>query len=292
MHIPVLTERVLEYLNPQLNENFIDCTAGGGGHLFALAERVAPKGKVLAIDWDTRAVATLREEIRKRKLQNRVILENENFAHIQEVVARNKFQKVAGILFDLGFSSDQLESEGRGFSFQRDEPLDMRYSQQNPVGAEKILNYSSKAQLERILAEYGEEKFAKQIAEAVVQSRAQKPLHKTFQLVRIVEQAVPRWYLSKKIHAATKTFQALRLAVNNELENLRLGLRGAETIARPNGRIAVISFHSLEDRIVKEFFKQESTVRPITKKPITPSLAEIKRNPRARSAKLRVAEKL
>ena len=217
MHIPVLTEKILEYLAPKPNENFIDCTAGGGGHTFAIAVLVAPKGKVLAIDWDPEAITLLKEEVRKRKLQQRVILENENFAHIKEAARRQRFQSVGGIVFDLGFSSDQLESRGRGFSFQRDEPLDMRYSPNNPDTAEKLLNYSSKAQLEQILKEYGEEQFASHIAQAIVRARAQKHLQKTSQLVGIIEQATPKWYRSKRIHPATKTFQALRIALNNEL---------------------------------------------------------------------------
>lgn len=292
MHEPVLTEKILEYLDPQPNENFIDCTAGGGGHTFAIAARIAPKGKILALDWDTDTIQSFTEEIRKRKLQNRVFAENENFAHIKEVAEKNAFRPVAGILFDLGLSSDQLESRGRGFTFQKEEPLDMRYSMQNPVTAEKLLNYSSKIQLERMLKDYGEEQFAKQIAEAIVQNRTQTHLQKTSQLVQIVEQATPKWYQRKKIHPATKTFQALRIAVNSEMENIRQGLQGATELISQNGKIAVISFHSLEDRIVKEFFRQEPLLNPITKKPIIPSQAEIKQNPRARSAKLRVAVKI
>lgn len=292
MHIPVLSEKVLEYFAPKPNENFIDCTTGGGGHTFAIAEHTHPKGKMLALDWDEETIQNLKQEIRKRKLQDRVIVENENFARIKEIAARNKFRPIAGILFDLGFSSDQIENRKRGFSFRREEPLDMRYSKQNSTTAEKILNYSSKAELERILKEYGEEEFAKQIAEAIVQSRAQKPLQKTSQLVRIIQQATPTWYHRKKIHPATKTFQAIRIATNNELENLRQGLREAAKLLDSQGKIAVISFHSLEDRIVKEFFKQESSLKAMTKKPITPSESEIKSNPRARSAKLRVAIKL
>lgn len=289
MHVPVLTEKILEYLAPKPNENFIDCTAGGGGHTFAIAERIAPKGKVLAIDWDPEQIKNLKLKV--KNYDGRLLLREGNFANISEIAHQEKFHPVHGILFDLGFSSDQLESRGRGFSFQRDEPLDMRYNPNNPVTAEKLLNYSSKAQLEQILKEYGEEEFAEQIAQAIVQSRTQKHLQKTFQLVRIVEQATPKWYLRKKIHPATKTFQALRIAVNSELENLREGLRQAKELAGLNGKIAVISFHSLEDRIVKEFFKHEPLLTPMHKKPIAPSAAEIKSNPRARSAKLRVAIK-
>lgn len=292
MHTPVLTEKILEYLNPQPNEHMIDCTAGSGGHTFAIADLIGPKGKILALDWDEETIKILQEEIRKRKLQQCVFAENENFAHIKEAANRNKFKPVAGILFDLGFSLNQIENRGRGFSFQKEEPLDMRYNAQNPVTAEKLIQYSSKAQLEHMLKEYGEEQFAKQIAEALLESRTHKHLQKTSQLVEIVEQATPKWYQHRKIHPATKTFQALRITVNNELENLKEGLKGAADILEPQGKIVVISFHSLEDRIVKEFFKQEPTLKPITKKPITPSAQEIRRNPRARSAKLRAATKI
>ena len=288
MHIPVLKEKVLEYLDPQPNQHFIDCTAGGGGHAMAILERTAPRGKVLAIDWDREAISRLRET-------SRFIPREGNFAQVKEIANREKFQPVEGILFDLGMSTTQLEEGKRGFSFRPPaggEPLDMRYSTQQPVTAEKLLNYSSKAQLERILKEYGEEQFAKQIAKAIVQTRAQKHIEKTSQLVQIVEEATPKWYHRKKIHPATKTFQALRIAANNELENLEQGLRGAAELISPNGKVVVISFHSLEDRIVKTFFKQEPSLKPFTKKPIVPTDTEIKKNPRARSAKLRVAIKL
>ncbi len=291
MHVPVLTEKILEYLNPQPNENFVDCTAGGGGHTFAIAERIAPKGKLLALDWDPETCKNLREEIRARKLQHRVLLENESYAHLTEAVQKQKLHPIAGIIFDLGLSSDQLESRGRGFSFLKDEPLDMRYSPSNPVSAEKLLHYSSKAQLEEIFKKYGEEEFAEQIAQAIVQNRGQRNLKRTAQLVSIIEEATPKWYHRKKIHPATKSFQALRIAVNNELENLREGLMQAKDLLGPQGKIAVISFHSLEDRTVKEFFKQELSLQQVTKKPIVASFIETKKNPRARSAKLRVAIK-
>lgn len=296
MHIPVLTEKILEYLNPQPNENFVDCTAGGGGHTLAILERTTPKGKVLAIDLDPSAIQLLKTSLsarsrEARQIQNRLVLREGNFANIKEIARQEKFPPAHGILFDLGLSSDQLESRGRGFSFQKDEPLDMRYSQSNPISAEKILNYSSKAELTQIFKEYGEEEFAEEIAQAIVQSRTQKHLQKTSQLVHIVEQATPKRYHRMRIHSATKTFQALRIAVNNELENLREGLRNSVELLGPNGKIAVISFHSLEDRIVKEFFKQEARLQPITKKPIMASFVEIKKNPRARSAKLRLAQK-
>jgi len=293
MHKAVLTDKILEYLDPKPNQNFVDCTAGAGGHSTAILERTAPKGKVLAIDWDPEAIKELRAQSPIRRLtdQNRLILREGNFADIKNIVQEEKFQPIAGILLDLGFSSDQL-NRGRGLSFAKDEPLDMRYSDTNPVTAEKIVNFSSKAELERILKEYGEEQFAKQIAAAIVEHRAQKPITKTGQLVKIIEQGTPKSYQRKKISAATKTFQALRIAANNELENVQAGLKGAAEILPAGGNIAVISFHSLEDRMVKNYFKQEHLLQPITKKPIIPSQTEIRHNPRSRSAKLRVATKL
>ncbi|HEX9721935.1 MAG TPA: 16S rRNA (cytosine(1402)-N(4))-methyltransferase RsmH [Candidatus Paceibacterota bacterium] len=291
MHKAVLTDKILEYLDPKPNQNFVDCTAGAGGHTTAILERTAPKGKVLAIDWDQEAIKQLKIQNPKSKIQNRLVLREGNFADVKNIVREEKFQPITGIVFDLGFSSDQL-GRGRGLSFQKDEPLDMRYSKTNPVTAEKIVNFSSKAELERILKEYGEEEFANQIATAIVEHRAQKPITKTGQLVKIIEQATPKSYQRKKIAAATKTFQALRIAANNELENVRAGLKGAAEVLPAGGTIAVVSFHSLEDRVVKNFFKQEHSLQPITKKPIVPSQTEIQHNPRSRSAKLRVAKKL
>jgi len=291
MHTPVLTDKVLEYLDPKPNKNFVDCTAGAGGHIFAIAEHTAPKGKILAIDWDADTVLLLKQEIRNRKLQSRIILVNENFAHLKQIVKDHKFQSIAGILFDLGFSSDQLQRK-RGFSFQKDEPLDMRYSKDNPITAEKLVNYSSRGELEYILKQYGEEQFAKQIAQAIVRHRTTKPIQKTSQLVKIIESVVPKSYQRKKIHAATRTFQALRIATNNELENIRQGIQEAADILSPGGKLAVLSFHSLEDRIIKQFFKTEQSLQIITKKPVLASETEINRNPRARSAKLRVATKV
>lgn len=290
MHTPVLTEKVLEYLNPQPNTNIIDCTTGTGGHTIPILERIAPKGKILAIDWDPQQIKNVK--VRAKNFLERLTLREGSFADIKEIARQEKFYPVHGILFDLGFSADQIENPQRGFSFRKEGPLDMRYSPKNPLTAEKIVNWSNKAELEGLLRTYGEEQFASEIAQAIVQARAQKHINKTSQLAHLIEKATPKWYSRRKIHAATKTFQALRIATNNELENLKQGLRGAVDILAPKGRIVVISFHSLEDRIVKEFFKQEPMLKPITKKPITPSPQEIQKNPKARSAKLRAAFKV
>ena len=291
MHIPVLKDKVIEYLAPKPNEHFIDCTIGQGGHTTAILAKTGPKGKVLGIDQDSAFLSQLKQTVQKT-YKNRLILAEGNFAHITTIAQQEKFKPVHGILFDLGFSSLHIEESKRGFSFTKQEPLDMRYSVSNPLTAEKIVNYWSKADIERILKEYGEEQFSKEIAKALAEQRTRMPIVKTTQLVKIIEEATPNWYHRKKAHPATKTFQALRIAVNRELENIREALPHAVELVEPNGKIAVISFHSLEDRIVKNFFKTHPSLSMITKKPITPSLQEQKTNPKARSAKLRVALKL
>ncbi len=289
MHIPVLAEEVVKLLDSKENENFIDCTLGNGGHAAAILERTGPKGKLLGIDWDESSIKTAAANL--KSFGSRAILVQDNFANMQAIAAREKFHNVQGILFDLGFSTPQMEDAERGLSFQKDGPLDMRYSSMNPVTAEKIINYWSRPELERILKDYGEERFWRQIAEGIIQERGGRQITRTRQLVSIIENAVPKRFQGGRIHAATRTFQALRIATNNELENIQKGLEAALSVASVGGRIAVISFHSLEDRIVKRFFNSTSSLKPITKKPVVASLREVRLNPKARSAKLRVAVK-
>jgi len=277
VHIPVLQKEVLQYLDPKPNENFIDCTIGEGGHAAAILEMIAPRGKILGIDYQLRL-----------KPRERLILAEGNFADLKSIVEKYKFRPVSGILFDLGFSSWHLEESGRGFSFQRREPLDMRYDINSQLTAEKIVNFWSKFEIEKILSEYGEEKFAGQIAERIVEERKIRPIKNTPQLTEIVRRSVGG---RGKINPATRTFQALRIAVNDELGNLARVLPQAIEVLGLGGRLVVISFHSLEDRIVKNFFKNPSFLL-LTKRPITPDFGEIKSNPRARSAKLRVVEKI
>src|SRR3989344_9168309 len=281
MHIPVLQKEVLQELDPKPNEHFIDCTFGGGGHASAILEKIAPRGKILCIDWST-------ELVKKNKASHNLILVCDNFANLKEIVRENRFDQVSGILFALGYSSWHLEQSGRGFSFQRKEPLDMRYSLKNQLSAEKILNYWSKFDIEKILREYGEEKFSAQIAEGIVEERKARAIKHTLQLVEIIKKSVRG---RQRIHPATRTFQALRIAVNDELNNLQKALPQALKILRSGGRLVTISFHSLEDRIVKNFLKQGSW-HILTKKPITPSLLELRINPRAPSATLRAAQKI
>lgn len=275
-HIPVLQKEVLEYLNPKPNDNFIDCTIGEGGHALVILEKTAPQGKILGIDW----------EVRIKAKDKRLVLVQDNFANLKKIVKKQKFKKVTGILFDLGMSSWHLEESGRGFTFKKAEPLDMRYSKLSKLTAEKIVNYFSRFEIEKILQEYGQEKKAHQLSERIVRARAFVPFKTTAQLVKITEEL--------SIHPQ-RTFQALRIAVNDELNNLKKVLPQTIDILKKRGRVAVISFHSLEDGMVKNFFREKSKqnlMKILTKKPITPSGKEVKSNPRSRSAKLRIAEKI
>ncbi|MCJ7786678.1 16S rRNA (cytosine(1402)-N(4))-methyltransferase RsmH [Patescibacteria group bacterium] len=291
IHISVLQKEVLEYLSPKPNQNFIDCTIGEAGHTLAILEKNRPKGKVLGIEWDIELYKNL-----SKSDTNRLVLVNDNFVNLKEIVDREKFKPVEGILFDLGMSSWHLEKSGRGFSFLRNEPLDMRFGVQNELTAEKIVNKWKAKDIERVLEEYGEERFAKRIAKNIVEIRRFKPIETTFQLLDVIKKAVPGWYQHRKIHFATKTFQALRITVNDELKNLKEALPQALEILMPGGYLVIISFHSLEDRIVKNFFRnqaKEESLKILTKKPISPSKEEeIKINPRSRSAKLRAILKI
>jgi len=298
MHIPVLQKEVLKYLDPKPNQNFIDTTIGKGGHALAILERILPKGRILGIDWSPELIQDLKIKIQKAELKSNLTLVCDNFANLKEIVKRERFLAVSGILFDLGMSSWHLTEAGRGFSFLKNEPLDMRYSPQNPLTAEKIVNYWSKSEMEKILREYGEERFAKKIAEKIIEVRKSKPIKTTSQLVEIIKKAVPSRYHTRfggypKIHFATRTFQALRINVNDELNNLEKAFPQALEILKPGGRLVVISFHSLEDRIVKNFYRNSSPEKLtiLTKKPVRPQKEEIKINPRSRSAKLRACQK-
>jgi len=295
VHIPVLQKEVLEFLEPKPNENFIDCTIDGGGHALAILEKIKPNGKILGIDLDEKVTGHL-------KSKDNLILVCDNYVNLKEIVAnlrlvsrrekKYQFGPVSGILFDLGMSSWHLEESGRGFTFLKDEPLDMRYSTEfsifnfqfsNGLTAEKIVNEYPQEEIERILREYGEERFAKGLARKIVQAR---PIKTTFQLLKIIK--------SSRIYFPNRVFQALRIAVNDELNNLKKVLPQAVEILESGGRIVIISFHSLEDRIVKKFFKEEfqkGAIKILTKKPITPFQKEIKINPRSSSAKLRAAMK-
>jgi len=304
-HIPVLLNEILEMLDPKPGENFIDATINGGGHARAILERILPDGKLLGIEWDQEVFKNLkmdspnvRQSVERGSTEYssaNVVLINDNYINLKTIVVENNFQQFNGILFDLGMSNWHVEASGKGFSFLRDEPLDMRYDTlTNDLTANEVVNRYSQSELEKIIREYGEESFARVISEQIARFRKQKPILTTIQLVETIKDAVPAWYRNRRIHFATKTFQALRIEVNHELENIKLGIQSAIDIAPTGCRIAVITFHSLEDRIVKNLFKesaQSETIALITKKPIATSYKEIKENPKSRSAKLRAVTK-
>ncbi|MCK4473675.1 16S rRNA (cytosine(1402)-N(4))-methyltransferase RsmH [Candidatus Parcubacteria bacterium] len=292
LHQPVLQKEVLGYLDPKTNENFIDCTIGLAGHSKTILKKNCPKGKILGIETDPK----LYKKLLKLNL-NRLILANDSYLNLEEIVKKEKIGLISGILFDLGVSSWHFEKSGRGFSFQKDEPLIMRYdwNSNEKLTAKEIINKWPRQEIERILREYGEEKFSKRIAKKICETRKTKPIKTTFELIEVIKKAVPNWYRQQKIHPATRTFQALRIAVNNELNNLEKTLPIALKILKPKGKLVIISFHSGEDRIVKKFLREnyrKGLLKILTKKPVSPTRTEIKSNPRSRSAKLRAAEKL
>ncbi len=287
MHIPVLKKEVLEYLEPKTNENFVDATLGSAGHSLAILERNKPNGKVLGIEIDP-------ELFKAVKQRDRLILVNDSYVNLKKIVEKYKFGPVNGILFDLGFSSWHIEESGKGFSFQKDEPLIMRYDSGQGLTAQEIVNKWPEKEIEKILREYSEEKFSKRIAKEIIEARKIKPIKTTFQLIEIIKKAVPKGYERGRISPATRTFQALRIKVNDELENLKKVLPQTLKVLEPKGRLVIISFHSLEDRIVKNFLREESKkaqIKILTKKPVRPTEEEIKNNPRSRSARLRAATK-
>lgn len=289
MHLPVLTKEVLEFLNPKPGENFIDCTVDGGGHAKEILKKISPDGKLLGIDLDKKMIAALEARIKNENLNNLIAVEG-NFKNLKKIAEEKKISRASGILIDLGWSSIQIEESGRGFSFLKNEPLDMRYSPEENLTAAEIVNGFGEEDLADIFWQYGEERFSRRIAKKIVEARKKKRILTTFDLVEAVKTAVPRSYERGRIHPATRVFQGLRIYVNQELENLKDVLPQAIEILAPGGRLAVISFHSLEDRIVKRFFqekKKDGVAEILTKKPIIAGDEEIKINPRARSAKLR-----
>lgn len=287
MHIPVLLKEVIQYLRPKPNADFIDASVGAGGHAAELLARTGPKGRLLGIDWDIKAI-----HLARQKLQiygDRVSLEEGNFAQIDKFAQDIGFNKVWGILFDLGLGSFQIEDETLGLSFQKDAPLDMRISAKRPKTAADIVNHYPLPRLVKIFKEYADIQAAWQIARQIVQERGKNKITRTLQLAKIIERSAG--FKKPGIHPATLVFQALRIEVNSEFQNLNKVLPAAAELLQKGGRVVVISFHSGEDRIVKNFFKQQSVLKIITAKPVTPSNEEIIRNPKSRSAKLRVAER-
>jgi 16S rRNA (cytosine1402-N4)-methyltransferase len=286
-HLPVLLEEAIEALAVRPGGRYIDCTLGAGGHALAILERSSPGGQLLGIDADPEAIAAAR--VRLEAYQNSTLLINDNFANLRTIATKYDFSPVHGILFDLGLSSLQLEGSGRGFSFQRDEPLDMRLSPTQETTAADILNTLPEAKLAQLIRTSGEERHSHRIARHIVRER---PIKTTLQLVGVIERAVGS--RRGRIHPATRTFQALRIAVNQELEHLPSALEQASSLLGLGGRLVVISYHSLDDRMVKHFMQEakKAHFKLVYKKVITPSLAEVHFNPRSRSAKLRAAERI
>lgn len=307
-HIPVLLQEVLEGIKASLGERFIDGTAGSGGYILKILE-INKKAKVLGIDLDQASLEKLKQTLVQRNLAQRCELRKGSFANLKQIAEEAEIASVSGIILDLGFSSVQLEDPARGFSFQTEGPLDMRYDVSQQRTATEVVNKYSLSELIRVIKDYGEEKFSKKIAAAIVDGRKISPIAGTSTLGSIIVRAIPANVRHKAQDSVRRVFQAIRIEVNQELNNLRSALPQALDILEKNGRLAVISFHSLEDRIVKNFFREasrgcicppdfpqcvcnkESLAREITRKPITASLEEMSVNPRSKPAKLRVLEK-
>jgi 16S rRNA (cytosine1402-N4)-methyltransferase len=289
-HIPVLVEEVMTFLRCEPGRTYVDATLGGGGHASEILKRTAPDGVVIGMEWDEEALSEARNTL--MPFGDRVKIFRENFIHLPDLM---KAESADGILLDLGLSSIHLEKEERGFSFKGEGPLDMRMDQRMNHTAAHLINRLSSEDLEYTLSHYGEERWAKRIARAIVQEREREPIGTTQTLRKIVHRAIPRRFHFRRIDPATRTFQAFRIRVNEELDNLGKILETGWKILKRGGRICIISFHSLEDRMVKETFRRlekQGEMRILTKKPVTPSEEEQTRNPRSRSAKLRCAERV
>ncbi|MFQ5661912.1 MAG: 16S rRNA (cytosine(1402)-N(4))-methyltransferase RsmH [Candidatus Paceibacteria bacterium] len=302
MHIPVLLKEAVENLALKQGDKVVDATINRGGHAKEFCKLIGENGVLVGIDLDQGALDEVRKILESEKCK--IILEQDSFRNLDKVLEKASPRlvglgpkKVNVILFDLGFSSDQMDGSRRGFSFQKNEPLLMTLKdnpKEEDLTAKEIVNNWEEENIADIVYGYGEEKFSRQIAKKIVEIRSERPIETTQDLVGAIEKAVPNWYKHKKIHFATKTFQALRITVNDEIKALKEGLEKAFEVLESGGRMAVISFHSIEDRAVKQFFnkkKQEETGEVITKKPIVPSQDERENNPRSRSAKLRVFKK-
>mgnify|MGYP000338631147 CR=1 FL=1 len=301
-HIPVLYQDIIHALQPRSGCSYVDCTLGAGGHAQGILEASQPDGRLLGLDLDPQAISIARDRL--TPFGERMRIERASYVELTNVLEKIGWIGVDGIVFDLGVSSMQFDTPERGFSFQQDAPLDMRFSPDTPISAAELVNQMSEAELAEIIFRYGEDRNARRIARAIVRAR---PLGTTKQLAAVVAGSGGA---KDHLHPATRTFQALRIAVNEELKSIEAALPQAVQALNTGGRLAVISFHSLEDRIVKDYINMESTdclcpprqpmctcghkasIRKVTRKPIIPAETEVSDNPRARSAKLRIAEKI
>ncbi|MEK6238737.1 MAG: 16S rRNA (cytosine(1402)-N(4))-methyltransferase RsmH [Planctomycetales bacterium] len=286
-HISVLPKETVELLQPQPGQVIVDGTLGAGGHAKTLADAVGSTGLIIGLDRDQQAIDAA--EVTYAGMP--MMLVHANFCELPEVLDQLEIDCVDAVLLDLGLSSDQLADDQRGFSFQSDGPLDMRFDPTSGEPVSRLVNRLSAEKLAAVIYEYGEERHSRRIAQAIVRARQEQPIETSGQLADIVSRAVPPSGGRRRIHPATRTFQALRIAVNEELKSLDVALRRIPSRLRKGGRMAVISFHSLEDRRVKEAFRDDPEMETLTKRPIRPTEEEIDRNPRARSAKLRVASR-
>jgi 16S rRNA (cytosine1402-N4)-methyltransferase len=306
-HISIMAEQCIEGLNIKEDGIYVDCTLGGGGHSSFILEKLSPRGRLIGIDQDVEAISAAKKRLEK---YDNVTYVNDNFRNIKSILDTLGIEKVDGVLADLGVSSYQLDNAERGFSYMNDAPLDMRMNRNERISAYDVVNNYRQEELEKIIRDYGEEKFARRIATFIVDRRALKKIESTFQLVDIIKAAIPAKARREGPHPAKRTFQAIRIEVNKELEILNKTVEDAVHCLSEGGRIAIITFHSLEDRIIKTKYKElenpctcppafpmcmcgkESLVKVITRKPIEPSEEEVESNPRSRSAKLRIAERI
>ena len=307
-HIPVLLNETLEYLDPKPGGVYIDGTLGGAGHSSEIVKRIVPGGVLIGIDQDSNAIDAAKRRLEAYK--DNVVIVRDNFRNIKTIALQKGFKEVDGILLDIGVSSHQLDEKERGFSYMHDGPLDMRMDTESSLDASDIVNNSSEQELIRILRDYGEEKLAVRIAKFITEERKNSRIDTTFKLADIIQRAIPAAARRDGGHPAKRTFQALRIAVNDELQVLEEAVTNAAGLLKPGGRLVVITFHSLEDRIVKKIFNnmekpctcppqlpvcacgKEPLLRVITKKPVTAGAEELKVNTRSKSAKLRAAERV
>ena len=288
VHVPVLLDQVIHWLAPCPDQTIVDGTLGGGGHTRALAAAVGNGGLIVALDRDPAAIDAAERNLRGLPVK----LVQANFCDLPEILEQLEIEAVDGVVLDLGLSSDQLADRSRGFSFSAGGPLDLRFDPFSGEPARRLVNRLSAEHLQQLISSYGEERYARRIAEAIVRQRRERPIETAGELAGLIRRCVPRTPDSERIDPATRTFQALRIAVNDELKSLEIALRRIPDCLRRGARMAVISFHSLEDRRVKEAFRGDGRLKALTPRPIRSDEEETARNPRSRSAKMRVAEKL